>query len=695
MRDLAGVMIERYKIINELGVGGMAVVYRAIDTMLDRNVAIKILLPEVSNKEKLLKRFTREAKTLASLSHSNIVKVLDYGEFESTPYLVLEFISGGTLSSRMGKPMHYAEAAAILAPIARALAYAHQQKIVHRDIKPANILLNETGQAMLSDFGILKLMDLEESHGLTGTGKITGTPAYMSPEQIRGKEIDGRSDIYSLGVVFFELIAGRKPYMANTPIELSMQHLHDPIPKAKKFVRDLPSDVEQVFVKAMAKNPEERYQSMIILATALEKLAGISPTRVKSGREATAPVVEEKQSPSQEKSKINKMVLFLVPLVILLGVGAFFFSRKGAAAPEPVVSPLAVAVDAATSVSAATVKPGGASPTAAVVSTATPYSIQCLNAGCLPTASPVVGSPTPTTPSQAVIQPANVSQVIQTNRIEGISVIKTDWMQNGKWIINAGSGRISFIDPGTASVQEKIDLSGEIPVSMAVSPLNDKLYILIGGTIKIYDIQTLKLLSSIPVTGGATSIAVSADGKMIGLGISDNKVQLLNAQDGKAAQNLRSNYGGWAVAFSPDSRIIAGGTSQGVLMWESASGLWLPLTGGQDNTIKSLTFSNDGTFLAGGSKGTIFLWDVASGDLLFQMDGKFGDVNSLDFSPDDSILVSGTEDGIPQLWSTQTGKSLRSLSGHTSAIFSVSFSPDGQKIVTGANEGTIFIWQIP
>ena len=131
MRDLVGTTIERYKIINELGVGGMAVVYRAIDTMLDRNVAVKILLPEVSNKEKLLKRFSREAKTLASLSHSNIVKVLDYGEFEATPYLVLEFISGGTLSTRMGKPIHYAEAASILAPIARALTYAHQQKIVH------------------------------------------------------------------------------------------------------------------------------------------------------------------------------------------------------------------------------------------------------------------------------------------------------------------------------------------------------------------------------------------------------------------------------------------------------------------------------------------------------------------------------------------------------------------------------------
>ena len=261
MNDLTGITIERYKILRELGRGGMAVVYRATDTMLDRNVAVKIILSENTSREKsekMLKRFNREAKTLASLSHPNIVKVLDYGEYESAPYLVMEFVSGGALKARMNRPIPYAEAATILAPVARALHHAHQQKIVHRDVKPENILINDSDQPMLSDFGILKLVDTEESHGLTGTGKIVGTPAYMSPEQIRGREVDGRADMYSLGIVFFEMAAGRKPYNANTPIELSMQHLHDPIPKAKQFVRDLPAEVDQIIAKAIAKNPEDR-----------------------------------------------------------------------------------------------------------------------------------------------------------------------------------------------------------------------------------------------------------------------------------------------------------------------------------------------------------------------------------------------------------------------------------------------------
>jgi hypothetical protein len=695
MKDLIGVTIERYKIVNELGVGGMAVVYRAIDTMLDRNVAVKILLPEVNNKEKLLKRFTREAKTLANLSHSSIVKVLDYGDYEGSPYLVLEFISGGTLSSRLGKPINYAEAAAVLAPIARALAYAHQQKVVHRDIKPANILLNESGQAMLSDFGILKLVDVEESHGLTGTGKIAGTPAYMSPEQIRGKEIDGRSDIYSLGIVFFEMVTGRKPYTANTPIELSMQHLHDPIPKGKQFVRDLPSEVEQVFVKAMAKSPEERYQSMSVFAVALEKLAGISSARLKTGHDMPAVVGEV--AASKLKPKVNMIFLVVIPIIVFLVVaGALFFRQRTIASAESMPA-LAVALAPETAVPATAVKASTqALLTTTPASTATPWDLKCLNSGCLPTSSPVIGSPTPTVPSETVIQVSNASRIIQIIApLEKISVKKMEWMESGERIINTGSSRVLFIDPNDLTVKEKIELPYDIPVSMAVSPQNDKFYLLIGGRVDVYDIKTQKLLKSYPVTGGAFSIDISRDGELVAFGISDSKVQLLNASDGTVVQNLRSNYGGWDVAFSPDSSIVAGGTSQGVLMWDVSTGSWLPLNGGQSNTIKSLAFSNDGTMLAGGSNGTIFFWDVASGELKFQVNGNFGDVNSLDFSPDNSVLVSGTEDGIVRLWNTATGLSIKELLGHTSPVYSVSFSPDGQKIATAANEGTIRIWGIP
>ncbi len=679
--DLIGKNIDRYKIVGELGKGGMAVVYRAVDTMLDRNVAIKVIQPENSNQERFSKRFRREAKTLANLSHPNIVKVLDYGEYEGAPYLVMEFISGGALKAMMSRPIPYAEAAAMLVPMARALHYAHQQKIVHRDVKPENILINDSGQPLLSDFGILKLVDLEESRGLTGTGRIVGTPAYMSPEQIRGREVDGRADIYSLGIVFFEMITGRKPYNAGTPIELSMQHLHDPIPKAKQFVRDLPTEVEQVIVKSMAKSPEDRYQTMLAFAQDLERLSGASE-RITSERRA----VKDNGSDEKKQKRSYVPAFIAASFLVLLGVVTVLFGENimgvfgQGAQPTAVVSeesPLSIEEAPATSTKA----PPSPTPTVS-----------------LPTITPTVfefQTFTPTSPPNTAIRSETIGQVVEVGRLDRISVIRMDWVENGNWLIDAGTGAVSFINASTATVEQKVNLPGDIPLAMGVASTNGKVYILVNAGIRVVDMQTFKVSDTFSVTGGANSLAASPDGTMLALGISDNKVQVLNAADGSVLRNLRSNYGGWSVAFSPDSSLVVGGTSQGMLMWEAGSGAWLPTSGGQANTIKSLVFSNDGTMLAGGSDGVIFVWNVSTGNVQFQKSGDFGDVTSLDFSPDDSMLISGSEDGIIRIWDTGSGSLLRQLTGHTSQVFGVAFSPDGKYIASGANEGSIRVWGLP
>jgi serine/threonine protein kinase len=679
--DLIGKNIDRYKIVGELGKGGMAVVYRAVDTMLDRNVAIKVIQSESGNQEKFTKRFLRESKTLANLSHPNIVKVLDYGEYEGAPYLVMEFISGGALKAMIGKPIPYAEAAAMLVPMARALHYAHQQKIVHRDVKPENILINDSGQPMLSDFGILKLVDLEESRGLTGTGKIVGTPAYMSPEQIRGREVDGRADVYSLGIVFFEMITGRKPYNASTPIELSMQHLHDPIPKAKQFIRDLPSEVEQVIVKSMAKSPEDRYQTMLAFAQALEKLSGASE-RITSERKAVKDngTDDKKQKRSFVPAFVAASLLVVLGIVtVLFGgniMGFFGQGTQPAVVATEEISPATEVIPATSTKSPPTATPTAAPPTP----TPTVFEFQTF---------------TPTSPPDVSIKPQNVNQIIEVGRLDRISVIRMDWVENGSWLIDAGTGAVSFINASTATVEQKVNLPGDIPLSMGVASANGKVYILVNAGIRVIDMQTFKVSDTLSVTGGANSLAASPDGTMLALGISDNKVQVLNAANGSVLRNLRSNYGGWSVAFSPDSSRVVGGTSQGMLMWEATSGSWLPTSGGQASTIKSLVFSNDGTMLAGGSNGVVFVWDVSTGNVKFQQSGDFGDVTTLDFSPNDSMLVSGSADGIVRIWDTDNGSLLRQLTGHTSQVFGVAFAPDGKYIASGANEGSIRIWGLP
>jgi serine/threonine protein kinase len=688
MNDLTGITIDRYKIIRELGRGGMAVVYRATDTMLDRNVAVKMILSENSNKEKsekLLKRFNREAKTLASLSHPNIVKVLDYGEYEGTPYLVMEFIAGGALKSKMGRPIPYAEAAALLLPVARALQHAHQQKIVHRDIKPENILINDADQPMLSDFGILKLVDLEESHGLTGTGKIVGTPAYMSPEQIRGREVDGRTDMYSLGIVLFEMITGRKPYNANTPIELSMQHLHDPIPKAKQFVRDLPAEVDQIIARSIAKNPEDRYPSMAAFAQALEKLSGTTARTTTAERRAIKAAEEKRQAEKRQAEKTQhtetKPARSLTPIysiatvLVVIAITAAVFRQN---IPFLAGTPTKTAIPITAPPTHTSVSPTP-SPTKPATETPTQKS----------TAS------APTAISASVLQPQNISQVVEINRMLRISVFEMDWIENGNGLIDAGTNAVSFIDARSAEAT-KISLDGGVPISMSVS--KDRVYILVSGSIKVIDIETRKLIKTIsPIAGGTMSIAASPDGKLLALGISNNKTQLLNAEDGSVVRNLKSNYGGWSVAFSPDSQYIVSGTSQGLLKWETATGIWQPIYSGQEKIVKNLALSHDGKIIAGGGDGFIFFWDLETGELLRQVDNeKFGVVNSLDFSPDDSMLVTGTDDGIVRIWDVSSASVIKELTGHSGQIFGVCFSPNGQNIASGANnEGSIRIWGLP
>jgi hypothetical protein len=272
-KDLTGQNLGRYHIVEPLGQGGMASVYKAYDTSLERNVAIKIIRADIEegNEGDFLKRFQREARALAQLDHPFILKVLDYGEQDGIPYLVMPFVPGGTLKEKMGVAMPFQQAAALLAPIARALEFAHAQKIIHRDVKPANILMSQSGAPLLSDFGIAKIIAGSGSTQLTAAGVGIGTPDYMAPEQWLGVADPG-TDIYSLGVVFYEMVTGHRPYTADTPAAVMLKHMRDPLPRPTTFVHNLPTTVEQVLFKALAKEPENRYQSMSAFAAALERL---------------------------------------------------------------------------------------------------------------------------------------------------------------------------------------------------------------------------------------------------------------------------------------------------------------------------------------------------------------------------------------------------------------------------------------
>lgn len=275
MQNLIGQSFGRYHIIEKLGEGGMAVVYKAFDTHLECEVAVKVirtdqLAPAVL--ERTMKRFEREAKEVAKLNHPNIVRVMDYGEHEGIPFLVMPYLHGGTLKQLLGKPMPWQQAVSLVEPIARALDYAHQHKMIHRDVKPSNILITDSGEVMLTDFGIVKMLDLEEGNTLTGTGIGLGTPEYMAPEQWVG-EFTPAVDQYSLGVVFYELVTGRKPYSADTPAAVLLKQANEPLPRPRSFAPSLPAEVEHLIFKALAKQPADRFTGMDEFAAKLKKLA--------------------------------------------------------------------------------------------------------------------------------------------------------------------------------------------------------------------------------------------------------------------------------------------------------------------------------------------------------------------------------------------------------------------------------------
>lgn len=309
MADLSGTDIDRYHLIEPLGQGGMAIVYKAYDTRLEREVAVKIIRrnafsPDVL--ERVLKRFDREAKSLAKLTHTNIVSIIDYGEFDGSPYLVMPYLVGGTLKSLLGRPLPWQQVVSLLLPIADALEYAHQKGIVHRDVKPGNILITEGGAPMLTDFGIARLLENEDSQTLTGTGVGVGTPEYMSPEQGMGREVDGRSDVYSLGVVFYELVTGRKPYTADTPMAVVLKQSTEPLPRPGQFVRDLPENVEKILFKALAKNADDRYQSMLEFINSLKKLDGNEVKNVVTEIQSEIPIQRENIG-IEEKNTVDQM----------------------------------------------------------------------------------------------------------------------------------------------------------------------------------------------------------------------------------------------------------------------------------------------------------------------------------------------------------------------------------------------------
>jgi len=292
-----GQMLGSYRIISQVGKGGMATVYKAYQSSMDRNVAIKVLPRQLAESPEFAARFQQEARIIARLEHPHILPVFDFGESDGVTYFVMRYLEAGTLKTKMeAGPLSLSEIDRLFTQLAEALNYAHGHGIVHRDLKPANALIDGDGNLFLTDFGIAKLLE-SASPRLTQTDAILGTPAYISPEQAKAETVNQRSDIYSLGIILYKMVTGSVPFVADTPLAVILKHISDPLPPPSILKKDIPESIEQVILKALAKEPDNRY------ATASEFLS--TWKRALEEKETAPHTPEPKSTPASPAGRID------------------------------------------------------------------------------------------------------------------------------------------------------------------------------------------------------------------------------------------------------------------------------------------------------------------------------------------------------------------------------------------------------
>ena len=471
--------VGRYKIKSELGRGGMATVYRAYDPSFDREVAVKVLPREMVHNLVFRVRFKRELKMIASLEHPAIVPVYDVGEEpDGRQYFVMRYMGGESLSDwikRGALPLQ--DTAIIIERLASALDYAHQKNIVHRDIKPDNVLFDDTNHPYLTDFGIAKLT--ESAISATGGGTM-GTPAYVSPEQAQGANVDSRADIYGMGVMIYEMLTGKKPYDADSPMSVAVRHITEPIPDILQARPDLPIEVDAIIKRAMAKDREDRYPNAIELSRALNR-AAFGEDRTTSA--STSMFNTRQNTITKSRRRVGFIVAGMILLIIL--AGAFALSRQ---------LPVVPAVDM-TSTTEVTPVPAIATQTSVPESTATTA------ATAIPTEEMSTPVPPPGNADKIAFLSGNGiylmnvdgSDLIQI-RTENSAKSNLHWMFDGR-LVYISRNCANAIDVETRSIEELVCFdANEMLEDFRVSPDGKWVAISIQRTLNIlpFDVELLK-----------------------------------------------------------------------------------------------------------------------------------------------------------------------------------------------------------
>ncbi len=715
IRDLKPGMLIRdtYRIQKKLGKGGMGSVYLATHTLLDEPRALKFLSQDLSEDEAFTGRFLREVRTLRSLRNRNVVDCGDPERAEDgSLFFSMEFVDGPTLRDFLKtapKPFDVRLALEIMRGIAEGLGAAHSKGVVHRDIKPENILMGRDGAVWVPkivDFGIVAT---KESGNQTRTGSMLLTMAYAAPEQWRGTraaELDGRTDLYALGGVLFEMLTGRAAFDAENYHEWAQKHMNAAPPTPSSIRPDLArwKGLDALVLRLLAKDVNERPRDVADLLSLLSTITyDLSAGPARTTTDAATVFYEPAKTPTQRP-------------VTGQTTSQSFAAPQAVPAPPPTSVPpratLPVAI-AATSVPPPAQTTGGSdTPTVSVTSARIPGDAQASQPQTLGQFATVSPQRTTTQASQTSGQYRTMSRATRTSatrtttgrattgRTTAGAVAQQPAKGSKRWIgivVLALLGGGAFAGLRFYKPQEKVvTLKAQSDAILSVAFSSDGQTLATAShdnTIQIWKLSTERALNTFQ--DHVNAIAFSPDGRTLAAADWDKNVQLWGVTNGQILDTMDGHTGPvLAIAFSPDGHTVASGSGdKTVRLWNVSTGKSTNILTGHTGDVRSVAFSPDGRMIASGSADDMIdLWDATTGKLIRTLKGHTRGVNAVAFSSDGHTLASASDDSSIVLWDPSTGAAQHILHGHTDAVRSVAFSPDGRTLASGSDDMTVRLW---